>query len=245
MTSVFGRGSAPGRARSAQQRPGSFKRGHPKMGGRKKGTPNRIPGIFKKALYEAADRVGFAGTGEDGSVGYFVWIGRRYPTFYYLKLFGRGLAMDDDDTTVIETTVPEPTSPAPLTPTERTKLGRRGHGQNRGTRSETAPGPMPLAEMVAMVGTMISEKDPRIEYEDLVRVLMRLAVEVPKTFCKIWAGVFLVPVKKPRPWPGSPGAVSDFDLSRAREQFTEMIDRILIARAHESTACDASDELTL
>src|SRR6516225_2167525 len=158
----------------------NLRRGHPKMGGRKKGTPNRIPGIFKKALYEAADRVGFAGTGEDGTVGYFVWIGRRYPTFYYLKLFGRFVTMDDDDIAVIETSVPEQSSPPLLTQTERTKLGRRGHGQNKETRSEPAQGPMPLAEMVAMVGTIISEKDPRIKYEDLVRVLMRLAVEVPK-----------------------------------------------------------------
>ena len=242
MTSVFGRGSAPGRARSAQQRPGSFERGHPKMGGRKKGTPNRIPGIFKKALYEAADRVGFAGTGEDGTVGYFVWIGRRYPTFYYLKLFGRFVTMDDDDIAVIETSVPEQSSPPLLTQTERTKLGRRGHGQNKETRSEPAQGPMPLAEMVTMVGTIISEKDPRIKYEDLVRVLMRLAVEVPKTFCKIWAGVFLVPVKKPRPWPGLPGAMSDFDPSRALEQFTETVDRIRIDQARKSTACNTSDE---
>jgi hypothetical protein len=237
MTSVFGRGSAPGRARSAQQRPGSFKRGHPKMGGRKKGTPNRIPGIFKKALYEATDRVGFAGSGEDGSIGYFVWIGRRYPTFYYLNIFGRGITMDDDDITVLETTVPETTvseatSPSPLKPTERGKLGRRGIGQNERTRAEPQ-GPMPLAEMSAMVGTMISTRDPRITYEDMVRVLMRLAIDEPKTFCKIWAGVFLIPVKKPRPWPGSHG-VSDFELDRSVREFEEMLDRIIQARKSET-----------
>ena len=36
MSNPFTRGSAPGRARDASQRPGSFKPGHKKVGGRKK-----------------------------------------------------------------------------------------------------------------------------------------------------------------------------------------------------------------
>ena len=38
MTNPFNRGSAPGRARDALQRSGSFEPGHKKRGGRKKGS---------------------------------------------------------------------------------------------------------------------------------------------------------------------------------------------------------------
>jgi hypothetical protein len=43
MSNACNRESAPGQARDAFHRPGTFLPGHAKVGGRKKGTPNAIP----------------------------------------------------------------------------------------------------------------------------------------------------------------------------------------------------------
>ena len=82
MSDPFTRGSAPGRARDASQRPGSFKPGHKKVGGRTKGTPNRISADFKTAVLAAADRIGMDGKGKDGVVEYFGYLAERYPAAY-------------------------------------------------------------------------------------------------------------------------------------------------------------------
>ena len=58
MTNSFKRGSAPGRARSEDQRSGSFKKGRQKRGGRQRGTPNKFPAEYKNQILEAANRVG-------------------------------------------------------------------------------------------------------------------------------------------------------------------------------------------
>ena len=58
ITNPFNRGSSPGRARDLLQRSGSFKPGHKKRGGRKKGSRNAISPEHKRALLEAAHRVG-------------------------------------------------------------------------------------------------------------------------------------------------------------------------------------------
>jgi hypothetical protein len=71
MSNPLNRGSSPDRARDASQRPGTFKPGHKKMGGRKKGTPNALSADYKSAVLEAAYRVGRDGNGADGLVGYF------------------------------------------------------------------------------------------------------------------------------------------------------------------------------
>jgi hypothetical protein len=52
--SPFTRGTAPGRARPPHQ--GSFKRGHPKHGGRQEGTPNAISARARNAIAAAARR---------------------------------------------------------------------------------------------------------------------------------------------------------------------------------------------
>jgi hypothetical protein len=51
----FSRGTCPGRARPPHR--GSFKRGHAKHGGRKKGTPNAISARARKTIAAAAKRV--------------------------------------------------------------------------------------------------------------------------------------------------------------------------------------------
>jgi hypothetical protein len=63
-----------------------FKPGHKKLGGRKGGTLNAISPDLRKALIEAADRVGMRGNGEQGLVGYLRWVARYRP-----RIFIRGL----------------------------------------------------------------------------------------------------------------------------------------------------------
>ena len=82
LTNPFTRGSAPARARSAHLRPGSFKPGHEKRGGRKRGTPNLFTIDYKKAILEAAYRIGEDGNGKNGIVGYFSWVALRHPQIF-------------------------------------------------------------------------------------------------------------------------------------------------------------------
>jgi hypothetical protein len=70
MTNAFNRGTAPGRARDASERLGTFKPGHKKVGGRRKGTPNAMSVDYKNAVIAAAYFVGRDGMGADGLVGY-------------------------------------------------------------------------------------------------------------------------------------------------------------------------------
>jgi hypothetical protein len=79
MTDRFNRGNAPGRARSEDQRPGSFKKGHQKRGGRQRGTPNKFSAEYKKNIFEAANRVGEDANGTFGIVGYLEWVARHHP----------------------------------------------------------------------------------------------------------------------------------------------------------------------
>src|SRR5436309_4332638 len=51
----FSRGTSPGRARPPHR--GSFKMGHAKRGGRKKGTPNAVSARARKAIAAAAKRI--------------------------------------------------------------------------------------------------------------------------------------------------------------------------------------------
>src|ERR1700719_346620 len=87
MSKPSTRGSAPGRAKSADQRPGSFKQGHEKRGGRKRGTPNFFSIDFKRAIFEAAYRIGKDGNGKNGFVGYFAWIAKQHHQIYGTVLF--------------------------------------------------------------------------------------------------------------------------------------------------------------
>jgi len=53
------------------QRPGTFRKGHKKLGGRQKGTPNRISSNLIEKIVQAAEQVGSDGKGKDGIGGYF------------------------------------------------------------------------------------------------------------------------------------------------------------------------------
>jgi hypothetical protein len=75
MTNRLTRGSAPGRARDASQRPGSFEKGHKKVGGRKRGTPNVMTREYKEAVIQVASQLG----GKDGLVGYLTFVALNDP----------------------------------------------------------------------------------------------------------------------------------------------------------------------
>ena len=94
MTNASNRGTAPGRARDASQRPGSFKPGHKKLGGRKKGTPNALSVDYKNAVTAAAYFVGRDGKGAGGLVGYFTRLLIECPDVG-LMLLARAFLYDD------------------------------------------------------------------------------------------------------------------------------------------------------
>jgi hypothetical protein len=89
MRNPLNRGSSPGRARDWWLRPGSFERGHAKLGGRKKGTRNLISPAHKWAMREAAHRIGSDGNGKDGEYGYFCWVGTSDPDVFYIDILLR------------------------------------------------------------------------------------------------------------------------------------------------------------
>ncbi len=140
------RGSSPGRARDASQRSGSFELGHKKLGGRKKGTRNSISPEHKRAILEAAHRVGRDGNGTDGVAGYFSWVATRYRAFFLIDIWSH-----------FELEVHEAV------------LGRR----SRQTKK-----PRPFEPLSERPGGEVQE-------------LMRLAVEQPKGFCKIFRAAWL------------------------------------------------------
>jgi len=49
---------------------GTFRNGHEKRGGRKRGTPNMISQSLREAIIEAGHQVGSDGQGKDGLRGY-------------------------------------------------------------------------------------------------------------------------------------------------------------------------------
>jgi hypothetical protein len=161
------RGTSPGRARDDFERPGDFQRGHEKRGGRKKGTPNRISAGHKKAMREAAHRIGSDGNGKDGEVGYFKWVAGRDLTFFYVDVWSRLLevqvyeaAMRVDSTAV--------------------------------TIEEAPPRQAVRKKKTRLLGWLRGDDDP---YESLVQDYMRMAVVAYKPYCKIYVAAFLTPPK--------------------------------------------------
>jgi hypothetical protein len=166
MTSRFNRGSSPGRARDASQLSGSFEAGHKKLGGRKKGTRNLISPERKRALLEAAHRVGSDGNGKDGVAGYFTCLAKRDPTLFYVDIWSRSLELDLHEAAVSAEArgiTNEPDDEI-RSPSGRTK--QRSPFES-------------LRELP----------------DDEVQALMRLAVERRKDFCKIFCAALLTPPK--------------------------------------------------
>jgi hypothetical protein len=179
MTNPFTRGSAPDRARPADQRSGSFKQGHEKLGGRKRGTPNLLSIDYKKGIFEAAYRIGRDGNGQNGIVGYFSWIAERHRRIFCSVLLINILVLEYAEGDTPE----EPRySIEEINQEVRDYIGLTG--KNRATEQ-----PIQVESEPSWAWT--GQPSP-------VGYLMQLAVENPKAFCTLCAAVFLRPPTKRR-----------------------------------------------
>jgi len=201
MTDLFKRGTAPGRARSADKRTGSFKPGHKKLGGRKRGTPNVFSLDYKKAILEAAYRIGEDGNGKNGLRGYLAWVALRHPRIYSDVLLTNLLTNPGWG---------EPEEPRPTTEENSTSirnfLGLTTKNPTKGRPVEVEPG-SPLA--------WTGQPFP-------VDCLMHLAIVEPKGFCQLLIAAFAPrPAKRRRPaaprefWPQD-GSSQDNPAHRVR-----------------------------
>lgn len=78
---------------------GKAMKGHPKWGGRKKGTPNKTTSDLRKAILLAAEECGFDGEGKEGTMGYLKRLALNEPkSFAGLlgKILPTTIANDED-----------------------------------------------------------------------------------------------------------------------------------------------------
>lgn len=179
MTNPFKRGSAPGRAQSADRRSGSFKQGHEKRGGRKRGTPNFFSTDYKKALSEAAYRIGQDGNGKNGIVGYFMWVIQYHLQIYCTVLLPKILVLEH-----AESDTPE----EPRWTIEKNNQEVRDY---LGLTGKNQPTEQPVQVESEQPWDWTDQPFP-------VGSLMPLAVESPKAFCTLHAAAFLRPPTKRR-----------------------------------------------
>ncbi len=178
MTNHIMRGSAPGRARPAYLRPGSFKQGHEKRGGRKRGTPNLFSTDYRKAILEAAYRIGQDGNGKNGVSGYFLWVRERHPGIFYTVLLVSLLPLENAE------------SETPEEPRSTTEEINQSFGESNGlTRKNLTSGQTVPVKSLSPSGS--TEDFP-------VGSLMQLAIEKPKAFCRLYVAAFLRPPTKRR-----------------------------------------------
>jgi len=187
------RGIAPGRERDANSRRGSFKRHHPKRGGRRKGTANAFSRDYRQAIIEAAYRIGHDGNGKNGLVGYLMWVAVFHPRAFSL-LLGQVVPLEALDRNRLQPADPPPTVDQVdervrafleiegASPQREKYADVKYHAQNRTRSSADWTGqPFPLS------------------------TLMQNAVASPIDFCKLLAAAFLrLPRKRSRlmrpPW---------------------------------------------
>ncbi len=174
MTNRMSRGSAPGRERDANRRPGSFKPGHKKQGGRKRGTPNALTADYRKASLEAAYRVGEDGNGKDGLIGYFKWVAISDPRTFIGPIGIKLMLLQ-----CAETNPPEPSLPTmeEVNQSVRDYVGLTGKEQTK--KSAVPPksrAPWDWTGQDFPVGT-----------------LMQIAVANPGAFCKLLAATLPQP----------------------------------------------------
>lgn len=174
-------GSARQPARPARSRKGTFERGHKKLGGRKRGTPNAFSHDWKNAITEAATRIGFDGNGKDGIRGYFTWLGLYHrPALVLLACRVDWQALED---------LPEEARPTVEQTQEQFEkcIGLTGGNRSRTqtTRRESATDY--LAECLAAADSLADWTGQDFP----VSFLMHMAITEPKLFCKLIARAFL------------------------------------------------------
>jgi hypothetical protein len=195
MTKPTNRGSAPGRARPEDQRPGSFKPGHEKLGGRKRGTPNAITLDLKKAIIEAANRFGYDGNGKYGIVGYFMWVARYRQDIYVNGVLSRLLPLEDRDTPLYDPALYASEVVGNLMALEAKDPG----GDMSAALCDIEDVNQSVRERIGITSKKGTEKQTE---QDRVGFLMQLAVEDPKEFCKLYIAALRPPRRPRRPAPG-------------------------------------------
>jgi hypothetical protein len=178
MVNRLTRGSAPDRDRDADQRTGSFKQGHKKVGGRKRGTPNLMSIDYKKALLEAAYRVGNDGNGKDGFVGYLVWVAIRDPGVFCRVFFSNQLARECAGS---DTPEPPRRTMEQINQFVREYIGLAGKNRPKTSTLQVETRPWDWTGQDFPLGS-----------------LMQIAVKDPKAFCTSLVAAFVPPRIKPR-----------------------------------------------
>ena len=174
MADRMNRGSAPGRERDADQRPGSFKPGHEKQGGRKRGTPNALTADCRKAVLKAAYHVGEDGNGKDGLVGYFRWVAVYHPIPFLGLIALRLLLLECAESNPPERSLP---TMEEVNQSVREYVGLTGKEQ---TKKSAVP-PESRAP-----GDWTGQDFP-------ISSLMQIAVANPGAFCKLLAAILPQP----------------------------------------------------
>lgn len=175
---------------SPDSRNTKFKRGHPKRGGRKRGTPNRTRSDLKNAIVEVMDRIGENGAGKGGAPGFVLWMAQYHPK-EYAGLLVRMLQINP------RLEVPQSFSDDQLRSTDERSQEMRNGAPCSGQRDK------------ATTTNQSSRSEPGAPWEWTgqpapVGQLMDLAIRTPNKFCKILCDVMLPPPskrRKPRPKP--------------------------------------------
>src|SRR5277367_6346278 len=183
--------SAADKARDAHERSGRFKKGHEKLGGRKRDTPNLLTADYKKLLLEAAYRIGSDGNGRDGVAGYFQWVGRYHYDVFLFQLFCR---LVDLENYMGETPNEPRRTTEELNRSFCDYIGVSNTDPNAGP-ANAAPADLGRFDMVRAArhrrGKSSQQKWDWTGRNDEIGLLMQLAVEEPKIFCKLFGQVFL------------------------------------------------------
>ncbi len=155
-----------------------LKQGHQKRGGRKRVTPNLFSSDYKRAILEAAYRIGEDGNGTNGIVGYFSWIIQYHPRIFasvllnsllQLEFAGRGTPMEPRHTA------------EEINQDLQDRVGLTGKNRAAGNLFRvSSQSPWAWTGQPSPVGS-----------------LMQVAVASPKAFCKLLAAAILRPPAAP------------------------------------------------
>jgi len=217
------RGTAPDRARPDYLRPGSFKPGHKKSGGRRRGAPNLISLDYRKAIVEAAYRIGYDGNGKDGVIGYFAWLADYHEDIFWTELAVSLLPLEAGEST---TSAPAKPSQDTKDPDEKitdpwtlslleyfNRLCPPDQTETEASRRTLEEWDQWARDFIGLTGKNRAKgKTVQVDCASPwawtgqafpVGSLMNLAVTDPKAFCSVFIAAFLrPPTKRRRPATG-------------------------------------------
>jgi hypothetical protein len=134
---------------------------------------------YKKAIVEAAYRIGQDGNGKNGVIGYFSWVAARHPGIFFITMLVSLLQLENAESNAPE----EPRRTAEENNQWfREYIGLTGKNRTKGqTVQVESQSPWGWTGQDFPVGS-----------------LMQVAVEEPKAFCTLFVAAFLRPPTKRR-----------------------------------------------